>query len=241
MSSLWKKVKKRLLYVNFTHDKNSNDSDNDNDNDKGNEKYREKHNNSYREKKGIFQYADYKLFILALLGILLMLFGSFFSSTEPRGLLSRGEEELSPQEIQYQGQDKVSPEKKLQESLEEVLSHVQGVSNPSVFINFNSGTQKVFASDFEENLKETQEQDNEGGVRDTTELNKRAEIVIKRGSQGEEIPLIIEEIYPQIQGVLVVAEGVENPNRKSQILDAVKAVLDLPPHRVVVLPRDRGN
>ncbi len=217
MASFWEKIKKNFIFVNFK------------DKDKHETKVKDK------EKKSIFKFADYKLFILALLGIFLMVFGSVISSTEKEGLFPKEEEEDSPAIIQKS----VRPEQKLQEELEEILSYVQGVSHPSVFINFYSGPQKVFASDYEENLRETEEQDGDGGVRDTSEINKREEVVIKRGSQGEEIPLIIEEISPKVQGVLIVAEGVENPTKKSQVLDAVKAVLDLPPHRIVVLPRDK--
>ncbi|MFS8513242.1 MAG: stage III sporulation protein AG, partial [Planifilum fulgidum] len=40
-----------------------------------------------------------------------------------------------------------------------------------------------------------------------------------------------------VRGVLIVAEGAEDLKRKALIIEAVQRVLDVPVHRISVMPR----
>ncbi len=180
---------------------------------------------------------DINWIILLLVGAALMMFSSFFNNSEkpPSEGVTVTEEEALPVFAQKQ----VSWEEKMEKDLEKILNEIEGVSDVSVLISFYAGSRYIYAVNYEESSRKTEERDRDGGSRDITEDNHKDSIVLRRGENGEEIPLIIEEINPEVQGVLVVARGVEQAQKKSQIVEAVKTILDLPYHKVVVLPRDR--
>ena len=163
-----------------------------------------------------------------------MLLSSFFISSESE----RAEVHLEAEEtVSAFASKEVTQEEKVEQELEKILNKIEGVSDVSVLVSFYAGPKYIYAVNYEENFRETEERDRDGGSRDIVEKNNKDQIVLRRGEKGEEIPLIIEEIYPEVQGVLVVARGVEQPVKKSQIVEAVKTILDLPYHKVVVLPR----
>ncbi len=47
-------------------------------------------------------------------------------------------------------------------------------------------------------------------------------------------PMVIKEVYPDVKGVIVSAEGASDIAVKKDIKEAVQAVLDVPAHRVCV-------
>ena len=53
----------------------------------------------------------------------------------------------------------------------------------------------------------------------------------------KEGPIISETKKPSVRGVLVVAKGAENIQIKKWIIEAVTRSLDVPSHRVSVMPK----
>ena len=51
------------------------------------------------------------------------------------------------------------------------------------------------------------------------------------------VPVVIETKKPAIRGVLVVAKGADNIQVKKWIIEAVTRSLDVPSHRVAVMPK----
>ncbi|MNC72064.1 hypothetical protein D3C75_1230700 [compost metagenome] len=54
---------------------------------------------------------------------------------------------------------------------------------------------------------------------------------------GDDTPLVVKTTKPKIRGVVVVAKGAENATVKKLISDAVERGLDVPAHRISVVPR----
>ncbi len=210
MNALWEKLKNNFIYVQFCS-----------------------RDQSAKKKKG---FKDFQWVILLLAGAALMLFSSFLISSEGE----RAEMPLETEEVLPAFASKQETrEEKVEQELEKILNKIEGVSDVSVLITFYAGTKYVYAVNTEETSRLTEERDREGGSRDIVEENSKDQVILRRGERGEEIPLVIEEINPEVQGVLVVARGVEHPLKKSQIVEAVKTILDLPYHKVVVLPRGK--
>ena len=46
---------------------------------------------------------------------------------------------------------------------------------------------------------------------------------------------------PEILGVLVVADGAQDPQVKENLAQATATLLDISPHRVRVMPREGGR
>ncbi len=59
--------------------------------------------------------------------------------------------------------------------------------------------------------------------------------VYQRGSDGSETPYVIQETYPEIRGVLVVAEGGDDPVVVQQIQEAVMALFRVEAHKIKVM------
>ena len=47
-------------------------------------------------------------------------------------------------------------------------------------------------------------------------------------------PFIIKENKPQVEGVLVLAEGADDVNIKNAIIQSVSSLLDVPVHKIAV-------
>jgi len=92
-------------------------------------------------------------------------------------------------------------------------------------------------ADEEQSQRQTSEGDCEGGSREIVEETTRKTYVLLRDPQGNELPLVVEEGEPRYRGVLVVARGVEDPEVKARVIEALQVLLGLPAHRITVLPR----
>jgi stage III sporulation protein AG len=176
---------------------------------------------------------NYLLLSFLLLGIVLMFSSSFFT---PRQRLSdvrdNGESLVFPT-IDLQKDD----ERELTEALQGILEHINGISNVRVFISFNSTEEIVYAQTTEDNVRETTEVDREGGRREIYESNNNSDYVILRDAGGGEKPLQLTKKMPLIKGILVVANGAENASLRLKVVRAIESVLELPTHRIAVLPR----
>ncbi|NLC77623.1 MAG: hypothetical protein GX750_08400 [Clostridia bacterium] len=100
-----------------------------------------------------------------------------------------------------------------------------------------TGTRYEYAVNVSANKRIIDEKDQAGGVRLTTEDNSSDQYVLIRGNQAQEEPVVIQENSPQIQGVLIVAEGARKPAVRAKLQQAVQVALGLEAHRIQVLPR----
>ncbi|OIJ16036.1 stage III sporulation protein AG [Anaerobacillus arseniciselenatis] len=140
---------------------------------------------------------------------------------------SSGDEPYSMQDYEY------TYEKQLREALEQIV----GVSDVTVMINLAETEKKVFERNVTTKQQNTDETDREGGTRKVEDITRDDQVVITRSGDKEE-PLIAKVEKPTIRGVLVVARGVENIQVKTWVVEAVSRVLDVPSHRVSVLPKN---
>jgi stage III sporulation protein AG len=123
-------------------------------------------------------------------------------------------------------------EKQLKRALEEML----GVDDVTVVVNIDSTDKKVLEKNTVTKSQTTEEKDNEGGERKVQDTSTDQQLVIIR--EGEkEVPIVVEYQKPAIRGVLVVAKGAENIQVKKWIIEAVTRALDVPSHRVAVMPK----
>lgn len=193
-----------------------------------------KHHKDHKEHK-LWGWGDYRLILLALLGIMLMLLGTLGDRWGGGAGLEKDRAPLPAATGESPGYPGC-PSRELEQRLAKILEQVEGVSRVSVLLSYYSGSLYTYVSDREESWKETLEGDGEGGSRDIQEGSQSEQLVLRRGNQGQEEPVLREEVYPRVKGALVVARGVEDPHRKSRVIEAVQAVLDLPSHKVIVLP-----
>lgn len=113
----------------------------------------------------------------------------------------------------------------LEESLADILSNVEGVGEVQVMITLKTGTEKVVEKDItlSESSGET-----------TSELNQE-EATIYAEEDGNQVPYVTQEIYPEIEGVVVAATGGGSAVVVQNITEAVQALFDVDTHKIKIM------
>jgi stage III sporulation protein AG len=178
------------------------------------------------------------LIIVFCLGLTLILIADFYKDIK----VDRTEDdsyyegtETETEAIDNTASDYVS---KLEGDLSSILSKIQDAGRVSVMITLKSGSEIIPAKDESISDKVTNEKDTSGGTRIINEKTTDDKVVFTAAQGGNSKPLIIKEINPEIQGVIVVAEGAKDSRVKLKISQAVQTVLDIPAYRVTVYERD---
>ncbi len=115
------------------------------------------------------------------------------------------------------------------EELQYILSKISGVGNVEVMLTYSSSFEKSIAYEKNSNKNEKKDGDNIL-INETTFKNN---VVM---SDGE--PFVIKEIYPKIQGVVVVADGADDILVRQNITNAVTTALNIAPHKVCVVKKE---
>ncbi|MGD6774697.1 MULTISPECIES: stage III sporulation protein AG [Bacillaceae] len=200
--------------------------------------------NQSKDKKAKYQYMT----VILVLGVGFILFGNLFfgedSASSPGGgvLPTMKQQEPEDEPVFGQSDDANAPstisdyEASFENQLKDALEAITGVNDVSVVVNVDSSEQKVFQKNVTTSQQNTVETDQNGGKRDVTDTSKDEQVLVIRKNE-QEIPVVTETKKPVIRGVLIVAKGAENIHVKQMILDAVTRVLDVPQHKVAVLPK----
>jgi stage III sporulation protein AG len=131
--------------------------------------------------------------------------------------------------------DALSYEEALEKRLTNILQKMEGVGQVNVMLTTFSNEEKVLAEEKTEDREHQEEKDEAGGVRITEKEGKQNKIVLQSGNT----PFIIKENKPRIEGVLVLAEGADNSMVKTEIIESVSSLLNVPVHKVSVFKKQK--
>lgn len=129
----------------------------------------------------------------------------------------------------------LSYEQQLEKRLVTILQKMNGAGAVSVMITVTSNEEKVLAEDVTSSTSNDQQQDQAGGTRHTTSQSTNQKVVLQSGNT----PYVVKENKPEIQGVLILAEGASDSIVKSEITDAVSKLLGVPVHKISVLKKQQ--
>ncbi len=129
-------------------------------------------------------------------------------------------------------------EKELEERIAQLLKSVEGVGKVDVMVVLSSSSEKVYRTDRSENTSTTKEKDASGGERDIASSQSEENTILSQqsGSNGTS-PLIQKELYPEISGIVISAQGGDSPTVQAEISQAMEALFGLAPNKVKVLKR----
>ncbi|MBS4176381.1 stage III sporulation protein AG [Lederbergia citrea] len=186
----------------------------------------------------------YYLIILLVLGVVFMMLGSFWkgdSGNQTTEVFNNQNNDIDSTETF--GQKKLDNkdgmkdfENQYENQLKEALEEIVGVTSVTVVVNVESTERKVFEKNTTLKNQTTSEEDKEGGTRKIEDQSKEDELVIIRDGE-KDVPVTSETRKPEIKGVLIVAGGAENIQVEKWIREAVTRVLNVPNHKVAVLPK----
>jgi len=143
--------------------------------------------------------------------------------------------DTQPEAIYQANHAVYAPEHLLETRLEEFLSLVEGAGKVRVMISPPQGRETVFAIDGSYSQSFSKEEDSQGGTRETRQYQNQEQTVIITDRQGVDRPLVVREIEPQIQGIVIIAQGGDCPFVRDALTRAARAVLGLDAHMVQVL------
>ena len=134
-------------------------------------------------------------------------------------------------------EDSQKYEEYLEKRTEETLRHVEGVGEVEVMITLRSTGQKIVEKDQQSSSQSTEETDSTGGTRSTEESSSDKTSVYEQGTDGSRIPYVTKEISPEVEGVVVIADGGDNAVVVRNITEAVQALFGVEAHKIKIMKR----
>lgn len=180
--------------------------------------------------------------IIGLIALLFIIVGNAFTSapekqqnTEPM-LQENQETKETFSDKNSKARSAQELEKSYEKDLETMLDKIKGVSETEVMVNLDSTKVKIYEKNLITGEQITAEMDKNGGSRKIEDHTNETQVVIVR--QGEkEVPLLTQTKKPDVRGVFVVAKGVDHATVKQWVVESVSRVLDVPTHKVTVMPK----
>lgn len=121
----------------------------------------------------------------------------------------------------------------MENRLKDILEKVEGAGSVQVMITVKNGGEQVVEKDrtFAEN-KTVQDGDN--GQNSTADNINRSESTVYDNTSGGS-PYVVKQMEPEIEGVLVAAQGAESETVVNEITYAVQVLFDVPVHKIKVV------
>lgn len=163
--------------------------------------------------------------ILGIFGVLLLVIALPADQTGKKG--SEAAQTVAEETTQQTGQERADDATAaLEKRLEETLSLIDGAGKVRVMITLKDTGEKVVEKDV------TRRTDTDTGGNENSDLSQSS-VYEKDGST--ETPYVSNEMTPQVEGVLVVAQGGGNSLVKQNILQSVMALFPLEAHKITIV------
>ncbi|MGM9567737.1 MAG: hypothetical protein ACI3W6_06130 [Clostridia bacterium] len=153
------------------------------------------------------------LIILTVAAVLLMVIGGGAgkSSVEKENVSAVSSDSSSRDPLDISG------------DLEQLLSRMEGAGEVKVLISWEGDVEETYA--YDEETGETRKEDG------TVESNQKRQMVL---TDGDKEPVVTSRSYPEVRGVLVMAEGAGDDRVKERLLSAVASYLAIGKNRVEI-------
>ena len=128
-----------------------------------------------------------------------------------------------------------------EQRLEEALSHIQGVGKAEVVLTLERGSERVYATEQQTGRGNRTSLTGESGksIENTTDSNES--YILVRGQNGEEQPVLLKVLEPEVRGAVVLCEGGGDPAVREAVVAAVRAALALPANKISVHQLTNGG
>lgn len=159
-----------------------------------------------------------QLVIAGLLAIIMLIIFIKSFKTKSSALSYKSEENISVEQ-----DDETDYVMSLEARLTTILSSIKGVENVKVFVMTEASVKRVYAVDEDKQL----ESDGNNG-------KYKSEIVFEKNGSSS-TPVVSVEVYPEITGVLIVADGVNDEKLRLMVINAVSVALNIQNSKIEVL------
>lgn len=128
-----------------------------------------------------------------------------------------------------------------EEKLEKSLLYIEGAGQVKVLITLQESEQRVLARDGTESISETTEEDAAGGNRRVTENRIEKKTIYTVDERGQDVPYVIKTITPSVKGVVVIAQGADQPEVRQNIIEAIQVLFDIDMNKITIVKMKNKN
>lgn len=128
----------------------------------------------------------------------------------------------------------------MEKKLKSILSKVSGIGKVEVMLTLKASQEQVPLKDNPSTQESVNEVDGEGGSRTNNSLTREESTVLVADENGNSVPYIIQELEPEVEGIVVIAEGGDNVKIIMDIIEAAQVLFNVPAHKVKVMKMSNG-
>ncbi len=180
--------------------------------------------------------------IVILMGVLLCVISLPVEKSETKSDISDNTgakiSELKQPSTDVQSADYV---REWEEKLEKSLLFIEGAGQVKVLITLQESEQRVLARDGTESISETTEEDAAGGSRRVTENRIEKKTIYTVDERGQDVPYVIKTITPSVKGVVVIAQGADQPEVRQNIIEAIQVLFDIDMNKITIVKMKNKN
>lgn len=126
-------------------------------------------------------------------------------------------------------------ERYIENKLEQAITVMDGAGKVKVMVTVNTSRELVVAKDMPVVRSNTTEQDSEGGNRTVNDMESGEETVYRKESDGSSSPYVVKTKQPVIEGVVVVTQGGDRADVKTNITEAIVALFNIEPNKIKIV------
>ncbi len=185
-----------------------------------------------------------RLIMLAMAGVLIILLsvpGIFSSVNSKKEIPKDNESKVVQKDSNTTSYDSNTYISEMENKLEKILGKVSGIGNVEVMITLKASSEQVPLKDKPSTQESVNEVDGEGGSRTNNNMTREDSTVLVTNEDGNSQPYIIQELEPEVEGVLVIAEGGDNAKIKLDVIEAAQVLFGIPAHKVKVMKMNQAN
>ena len=179
-----------------------------------------------------------RLVIALLCGILLLIIAlpDGFLAGEDSMILGPGKEKTKETKQENEtGKKREDYVSQMEERLVELLENVDGVGKVKVMVTLAASEEEVTLKDEPYSQDSIQEADAQGGSRSSISINKEETSVLVENENGQSVPYVTKTVEPEVEGVVVIAEGAGQAKVENEIIEAVELLFSVSVHKIKVM------
>lgn len=173
-----------------------------------------------------------KVVILFLLGIFFLLAATPVSSFSGKKSKKEEEEKITEENIVEKKEKNDAYIEALENKLEQTIEGMEGAGKVLVMITLKDSGEKILDKN-QPYENESENSKEEGRETERTSIKSDPETVLIE-EEGDTVPIVVQEMYPDIKGVVVVCEGGDDTALALRIKEAVQALFSIDAHKIVV-------
>ena len=180
--------------------------------------------------------------IVILLGVLLCVISlPVEKSSTKSAILDNVNDRIGEQQQTFTDSYNTDYAKAWEEKLEESLLYIEGAGEVKVLITLKESEQKVLAKDGMEDISEMTEADASGGSRKTTQSRVEKNTIYTVDERGQDVPYVVKTISPAVAGVVVIAQGADQPKVRQNIIEAIQVLFDVDMNKITIVKMKNNN